>query len=171
MEEKDMMPVDKWVKRAKKLKEQYTSYDVLKKDCQKHLGSNFFELLDIVIEKVGNVVVVGPANYVSCGRKYDRVHPNRDVPIYIFEDNVLKYLDRMSIIKKLVPVLKKYVDQEMMMKDFLEDQDVGILFDLKSRLLMESGEKKKAKISKSPECYKISIGGKRGAPLDLMLRE
>ena len=178
MKDKDLIPIEKWIKKAKKLKKEYDSFDALIQACNKILGKEYFELRYLTMERTGSAVVVNPLNYLYGGRDHDREHPNRDLPFYIYENNKLVFMDRMKLVNEIAPLLKDHIDREMLMKDFLQDQEPDVLLDLKARLF-EKPEKKDEKpkpkkgvsIKKTPGCFEIKVGGKRGPPLPLMLRE
>ena len=153
------------------MKKNYDSYNELKEDCVNAIGKDYFMIKDFYEEHVGDIVVIEPVNYFEGGRDLDRIHPNRDLPVYVYADgNKLEFFDRTELVEKLTSVLKEYVDQEMVMKDLLEDQPLSVLEELRERLFKKD-ELKKATIKTSPGCYEITIGGKRGAPFSLMLRE
>ena len=147
----------------------------MREDCFKIIGKDFCDLHDTYVDDFGFTVVVEPVNYLEGGQKLDRIHLARDVPIFKYVDERLLYVDRIKIIDELVPLLKEQIDKEMFMRDYLEDQGINTLIDLKERLIdaetNKPKEKKRVKISKTPRCFEIKVGGKPGQPLTLMLRE
>jgi len=173
VDKKEAIDVAEWIRRANKLKNKYGSYMDFKRDCIEIIGVDYFTIVDDMSNDVGNIVTLISANHFEGGRKNDRIHHARDVPYYqVLDDGSLIRIDTKIIIDKLTCVLKKHVNKGMIMRDFLNDQPLETLVDLSDRLFNKNtGKKKKTKITKSPGCYNIKVGGKRGSPLSLMLRE
>lgn len=75
-------------------------------------------------------------------------------------EEVLFDFDEMA--SKLTPGF----DPHFLVKEALKEAPPKLLLDIKERL-----DRPKAKISTRPGCVSLSIGGKRGAPVELVLRK
>ena len=174
MEKKDEKPIeiDAWLKKAKKLNKKYSSYLELKNDCIKKIGQHYFVLIDGVNKDGANSVSVDLMNVLEGGRDHDRVHVSRDVPTYYFnKDGSLEMLNTKKLIEELVPELAKHVSVDVLVEDTLQDLSPSRLKDIHERVIGRLKEKKTTKIKQKPGCLYLSIGGKRGPPDNLFLRE
>ena len=170
MKEPKIIFVEKWIEKAGKLKKTYKEYQTLKKHCIKVFGAKYFLLKDYPDEKL---IMVEPANVMEGGVRHDRMHGNRDFPIYeIQKDGKLKKFVSEDMIKELTPVLAKHIDREMLMKDVLYDLPPDRLREIHDRVITTTKkEGKKPKIKPSSGCFYLSIGGKPGMAEHLFIRE
>ena len=76
-----------------------------------------------------------------------------------------KEQDTEKLVKEIVEVLKDKISVEKFLEDVLNDIDPEELEEIYERAVV-----KKGKIREEEGCYKLLIGGKRGAPFELMLR-
>jgi len=177
MKEPKPIDLDEWRAISLKLKKEYENFDELFKHCKKIFG-RYFTLGGGETPKHGDAITIEPLWVYEgvVGGKHDRVHPGKDIKVYSLNKNgSLKIVDFSGLVEELTPVVLSHLDtektMEIIVKDTLNDQEPGILLDLKERLFKKDQPKKKVKVTTPPRCVEMKIGGKPGAPLSLMLRE
>ena len=168
--EKEFDEVEEWIKKSKKLKKTYGSYEKLRNHCEKALGLTHFRLVD---DPDGKMIIVEPLNYVEGGRDHDRFHGARDIPTYMYSTGMknLVRFDPKNLVDEIAPILAEHVDRVALIKDVLVDEGPKKLQDLYERTVVRKKEGKKTKITPSDECFFLSVGGKPGAPERLFIRD
>ena len=145
-----------WLEKAKELKEEYSSLNALLEDVSNIFGSY--------------AVVAISENKVTISMQYvideELTHLSRDIPNYKFKGKKLVRIHYDERIKELVDALKENITVEKFLEDVLNDIDPDSLEEIYDRVI-----KRKGKVKEEEGCYKLSIGGKRGMPFELMLRE
>jgi len=176
MKEPKPMDLDEWRKMATKLKEEYAGYSELYKHCKEIFGRYFILLTGEM--QLGDTVSVEPVWVYegTPGGRHDKIHLSLDIKTYLLKkDGHLEKFDNTSIIDELTPVILSHVNKEEMIeliiKDTLNDQPPSFLMELKERLFEDKEPKRKISVKKTPRCVELKFGGKRGAPLTMMIRE
>ena len=152
------MTYKEWMKLKKKLKNEYHSVDDVIVDCdktfEKHYGTIFLGL--------NKMLMVRPVAIEDD----DHLHLSRDTALFRKKNNIWVYVDTKALIDELVNHLKEHVSVEKIIEDALCDTDPDELEEIFDRVV-----NKKGKIREEEGCYKLIIGGKRGQPMEFMLRE
>lgn len=165
MDKKDYIEAKDWVKKAKKLLQEYNCYDDFKNHCTKLFGKKFFSIIDF---PGLNVIFVRPEMFVQGGKPENHL---KYPPTYkIIENNKLKRFNQEIIIDELAPILAEHVDRVELLKDVLHEQTPKELKDLYERVIGTKEKKKEPSIKQKPGCVYISIGGKPGNPKHLFIR-
>lgn len=160
MNNKEVEPLSDWVVKASKLHESYDTIDSLWHDCDILFGTKNFS-----ITFLGNnrFLVVEPI-YIT---KKDSFHGNRDAVVFIRQLNdTFHKVNLQEMVVQLAEVLAEYVSAKKLIKDVLDNVEPDELEDLYERVIV-----KKGKVKEEEGCYKLLIGGKRGSPFELMLRD
>jgi len=160
------LKLDEWRKRGKKLKPLYNSYDDLRKDCLKVFKKKEYFGLYEHTEK--NLMAILPHKVVEYVDD-ERVHMCRDSVLFNIVETGYEKIDMEKMINKMVPILAKKMDEKAvkdLMKDVLEDIDPPDLLEFYNRTVELKG-----KVRPAPGCFKFKIGGKPGAPKELMIRQ
>ena len=99
-------------------------------------------------------------------------HLARRFVVEEFKDNgntvtiKLKKINVNELQKSIAKELKNKIDGEGLIRDVLEDLPLLGLKDLHERVV-----KKKGKVKSQEGCYNLQIGGKRGRPMELFIRD
>ena len=156
--------LEKWRKKASKMNLRYKNIADIEKDADKKIRNEYFYVTSI--PKV-NVIVVYPFSVIEGGKDDDRIHLSRDALFYFkSEKGKYKKMNTKKFIDELTEKLYTYVDVKELIRDTLYDTNPQDLRELYERAIENKG-----KIKDAPGCYKLKIGGKRGAPFELMLRD
>ena len=153
----EWMKTTEWVEKTKKLKKEYSSIEELEQDCKKLLGTNWQ-----ISKRADNIVAVLPLQLIQD----EEIHKARDVPLFLLKKEKLHKIDTEKLMQEIAKILAKKIN----IQDFLID----VLSSLAPDELQEVYERavvKKGKVRATEGCYKLLIGGKRGYPMELMLRE
>lgn len=157
--------LDKWRKTAKKLKKEYLNYEELKKDCLKVFGTTkYFGLYEFMEKGIMTVLPGYVLEYVDD----ERIHMCRDSVMYQTKETGFEKIETEKMIGEMIPLLVKKMDEKAMkdlIKDILQDLDPPDLLEFYLRAV-----KLKGSIRPAPGCFKLKIGGKPGAPKELMIR-
>jgi len=78
----------------------------------------------------------------------------------------LKEINIEEFQKSIIQKLKDKINTKELLKDVLDDLSFNALKELGERVVARKGKVRSVK-----GCYKLQIGGKRGRPLELMLRD
>jgi len=166
--EKKVKPLklDEWRKRSNKLKSFYGTYDQLRKDCLKVFKEKkYFGLYEYTEKEIMTILPHYVLEYVDD----ERVHMCRDSVMFrIHEEGTYEKIEMEKMIKEMVPILVKQMDKKAikdLMTDVLQDLDPPDLLEFYLRAV-----KLKGKIRPVPGCFKFKVGGKPGAPAELMIR-
>lgn len=152
-----------WRKKVKKLKGFYNTREELRKDANKKLDVHY-HIIEIPTK---NCIGIYPIFYIEGGKDDDRLHVMRDVCFYRVNDKEeLQQLDSEKLIDALVEKLKGSISIEPILRDALYDTNPDDLMEIFERAVV-----KKGKVREKGGCYKLSIGGKPGAPFELSLRD
>jgi hypothetical protein len=159
------MKLEEWRKTANKLNKKYGTYEELKKDCFKKFKSKeYFGLYEFMEKGIMTVLPGYVLEYVGD----DRVHMCRDSVMYQSKETGFEKIETEKMIEEMVPLLSNNMDKETikaLMKDVLEDLDPPDLLEFYLRAVKLEGS-----IRPAPGCFKFRIGGKPGAPKELMIR-
>ena len=82
----------------------------------------------------------------------------------ILEDDSLKQIDMEEQRKEVVKKLAKYINPERLLMEILKGYEPEQMLELYERAI-----EKKGKVTESPGCYALKIGGKKGTPFELYL--
>ena len=145
-----------WIKKSKRLSKTYISLEDLKTDCEKLFGTNF----QLVVR--GDLVMVYPFEILLD----ETLHFSKDTPVYLLKKGLLKKLNTKKLINELAKILAKKITVEKLMRDVLSSLTPSELNEVYERVII-----KKGKIREEEGCYKLLIGGKRGYPFELAIRE
>lgn len=144
-----------WKEKAAQLKNSYKSFAKLMDDCIIIFRENF-----AIVHQKGLAIV-----YPDSLEDAEEFHKIRDAIIYKRIGSTIKRIDTEKLVKEIVEVLKDKISVEKFLEDVLNDIDPEDLEEIYERAVV-----KKGKIREEEGCYKLLIGGKRGAPFELMLR-
>lgn len=152
------MKFGEWIEKKKSLKDKYDSVDKLIDHCDKIFGK-YYGTIFLALNKmlmVRPVLIEGD----------EHIHISRDSVLYRRKGNKWHLVDTMKLINVLVEHLKEHVSVEKLVEDALCDTSPEQLEELFERVV-----KKKGSIREEEGCYKLIIGGKRGQPMEFMLRD
>jgi len=153
----------KWGKKAKKMKVQYKGLGELQEDAVKKIGDDYFYVTNVPKLKI---IIVYPFGVIEGGRDDDRIHLSRDALFYYKnEKGNYKKMNTEKFINALVEKMTPHVNIEELIRDALYDTTPEDLREMYERVI-----EKKGSIKDKPGCYKIALGGKKGAPFEFMLR-
>ena len=144
-----------WRKQLPELQKTYTTLKTLDEACQIIFRDHY----NIILR--GALIEITPANYLDD----DSLHPIRDCRFYT-RTKPLKQINTEDCIDFLIERLKDNISIEKLLKDALYDTDIADLMELGDRLTHPV-----CKITEKEGCYKLTIGGKKGAPFEFMLRD
>lgn len=144
-----------WKEKASQLKNSYRSYGKLIDDCTSIFKENF------IVVYHGKLAIIYPNEVEDA----DEFHKIRDAVIYKRTGHTIKKIDTEKLISEIVNVLKDKISVEKLLKDVLNDIEPEELEEIYERAVIKEG-----KVREEEGCYKLLIGGKRGAPFELMLR-
>ena len=155
------MKLKEWKSKLGKLKKIYDSVEELKEDCKKKVGDDFY-IMDSVKDKL--VIVLPEPRPID---DIESFHMTRDSIIYRYTDDfgTIEKVNAKAMIEKIVEVTAVHIAPEELMKDVLNSVNPEELIEIYQRVI-----EKKGKIREEEGCYKLLIGGKRGAPFELMIR-
>jgi len=155
------MKLKEWKGKLGKLKKIYDNVEELKEDCKKKVGDDFY-IMDSVKTKL--VVVLPEAKQIEDWQSF---HITRDSIMYRYVDDygTIEKVNTKAMIKKIVEVTAVHLSPEELMEDVLNSLDPDDIIEVYHRVI-----EKKGKIREEEGCYKLLIGGKRGAPFELMIR-
>jgi len=161
-EEKKYMKASEWFKRAKKLHNKtYKDFETFKKHCEKVFKKGYF-VIDYFSED--NLFIVQPNLVEEGGRPENHVFY---LPFYKEKkDRTLEKIDTEAKVSELAPILAEAVDRKELIRDVLRKLSPERITEIYDRVITH-----KAKVKQKPGCVYLSIGGKRGAPGILMLRD
>jgi len=146
-----------WVEKTKKLKKEYSSIEELEQDCKKLLGTNWQ-----ISKRADNTVAILPIKL-----EYDEeIHASRDLPIFFLKGKKLYKMDAEKLMQEIVKILADKLNVHEFLADVLSSLHPNELQEVYERTVI-----KKGKVKATEGCYKLLIGGKRGRPMELMLRE
>ena len=140
------------IQKYKRLKDKYKTLEELKDDI--------LEDYIFVFRKKDNLVVVTPYE-VDEG-----VHINQVAHYYYYSDNCIKKIDVDKLKKELIEILSKHITIKKLIEDVLNTIPPDELMEIYERAVV-----KKGKIKEEEGCYKLLIGGKRGKPYELAIRD
>lgn len=152
------MKFKEWIEKKKTLNDKYDTVDELIEHCDKtfgkHYGTIFLALNKMLM--VRPVLIEGD----------EHIHISRDSVLYRKKDGKWHLIDTKKLVDVLVEHLKDHVSVEKLVEDALYDTSPEELDELFERVV-----KKKGSIREEEGCYKLVIGGKRGQPMEFMLRD
>lgn len=146
-----------WVEKTKKLKKEYSSIEELEQDCKKLLGTNWQ-----ISKRADNIVAVLPLQLIQD----EEIHKARDIPLFLLKKEKLHKIDTKKLMQEIVKILAEKIDVQDFLIDVLSSLNPDELREVYERTVI-----KKGKIRVTEGCYKLLIGGKKGYPMELMLRE
>ena len=112
-------------------------------------------------ETITSILERGEKNFIAVRDEFGHI-----VKLYqLKDDGTLEELDVDAIIEEIAEYLKDKVNIKAFLKDVLAMQYELDLMELFYRI------QKKPKVSDEEGCYALLIGGKRGKPFKLWLRE
>ena len=154
------MKLNEWKSKLRNLKKSYESIDKLKDDCKKRVGDDFY-IMDSV--RNGLVVILPEPKPIE---NWESFHITRDSIMYRCDNSgYLEKVNTKAMIKEIVKVTAAHLSPEELMEDVLNSVDPDDIIEIYQRVV-----EKKGKIKEAEGCYKLLIGGKRGAPFELMIR-
>jgi hypothetical protein len=154
--------LDDWKEWAKRLKPSYDTIDDIIKDSTKILGDYYYTT---TVPKM-NILVVYPFNHKERGSRGDRIHIARDAIFYTEKDGKYQKLNTEKMIEELVGRLVSHISIEHLVRDVLYDTNPDDLREIYERVVEKNGS-----IKEEPGCYKLLIGGKKGPPFEMALRD
>ena len=150
-----------WFEKSQKLHKKYKSLETLKKHCQRVFKKGYFSF---IYDSEEDLIAIKPEYFIEGGKPENHIFY---IPVYkLKKTGELEYFDRENKVAELTPILAEHIDREEFIKDVLNKLPPRELSDVYERVI-----KKKAKIKQQPGCVYLSIGGKRGTPFTLMLRD
>lgn len=153
-----------WRGRGKKLKVKYKDFKELEEDANKKIKSEYYYITTVPKLKL---IMIYPFSIIEYGKDDERVHLSRDCLFYFAtEKNEYKKMNTEKFINKLVDKLVPHVSVEELVRDALYDTNPEDLREMYERVI-----EKKGSVRDKPGCYKLMLGGKKGAPFEFMLRE
>jgi|Deesub1362A_J573_1020465.scaffolds.fasta_scaffold13388_3 uncharacterized protein (DUF2267 family) len=155
MVDEKILTLKEWKEITNQLKNSYKSFTKLQEDCAKIIPCDFA----IVYQK--GMAVIYPESLEDA----EEFHRIRDAVIYKRIGSTIKRVDTEKLVSEIVNVLKDKISVEKLLEDVINDIDPEDLEEIYERAVV-----KKGKIREEEGCYKLLIGGKRGAPFELMLR-
>ena len=138
----------------------------MRKDCLKVFKKN--EYYGLYEHSGQNLLTILP-HYVLEYVNDERVHMCRDSVMFYIKDTGYEKVKAEKMIEEMVPILAKNMDKQTikdLMMDVLQDLDPPDLLEFYLRAV-----KLKGSIRPAPGCFKFKIGGKPGAPKELMIRD
>jgi hypothetical protein len=160
------LKLDEWRKKGAKLKKKYNSYEELKKDCLRCFGKKVY--FGFYEHPENDIMTILPHNVLEYVGD-ERIHLCRDSVIFHIKDGRYEMIDSKKMIDEIVPLLSKNMDKKTikeLMRDVLEDLTPPELLEFYLRAV-----KLKGSIKPAPGCFKFKIGGKPGAPKEMMIRD
>jgi len=148
------MELEEWTERKDKLKNRYKNREDLRKDCVKKLDKDNFVFMEFV-----DLIGIYPVGI-------DSLHTMRDVKWYNVKDDSLEAMETKEKIKQITNILKDHVTLEKVIEDALTETNPSDLNEIFERVVLKRG-----KIKEEEGCYKLILGGKRGAPFEFALRD
>jgi len=161
MTKKETINLTEWRSKLDKLETEYRSINKLRDDAKEKLGEYF------ILMEYGEKNLIGlyPSGKVDEYEGDERLHTMRDVRWYYIMKTKLKLLDTEKMVGALVDKLKDKLSTEEILRDALYDTTPDDLKEMFERAIINKG-----KVREKGGCYKLCIGGKRGRPLELMVR-
>ena len=157
----DYMSAKEWFERSKKLHKKYKSLETLRIHCQRTFKKGYYNL-ELYSDR--DLWIVTPNRIEEGGKPENHVFY---IPFYKLNKNgSLEKFDTESKVAELTPILAEHIDRKELIKDVLRKLEPKAMAELHDRVI-----KHKAKIKQKPGCVYLSIGGKRGTPSILMLRD
>jgi len=161
---KDEIKLETWRKYIDSLKKNYKNIKELREDTKKKCKNHHV----IMIYDDRGIVGVYPGQGVDQYGEHadDRVHTMRDVKWYYIRKTTLRQLDIEKMIDELVEKFRDKLSVDKILRDALYDTNPEDLNEMFERAVI-----KKGKVKEKEGCYKLIIGGKRGSPMEFMVRE
>jgi len=160
---KKEITLEKWRKKAKKMNVKYENLQQLSDDACKKIGNSYHYISNVPIVKM---LIIYPFGVIEYGKDDERIHLSRDALFYVMIEKGYKKLNTEKLINELVIKLAPAVNTEELVRDALYDTNPDDLKELYERVIVKEG-----KVRDKPGCYKLVVGGKRGTPFELMLRD
>jgi len=152
----EIMNFEKWIENSKKLKNYYRNLWKLEEHCKELFNQHY------TIRITVKLIVVEPYYVWDEG-----FHIQRDFIYYkINPDKSLNKIDNTRLKKEIIDRLKDKISVEKLLKDVLDNLEPEDFYELYDRAVIRKG-----KVREEEGCYKLLVGGKRGAPFELMLRD
>jgi len=161
--EKPEITFEVWRKRQKKMNNSYKSFEEISKDAEKKLKKDYHYLTTLPMI---NVIIVRPFNLLEGGKDDEREHLLRDCLFYVQSEGKYQKLDTEKMIDELVDKLTEHISVENLVRDALYDTTPDRLKEMYERVVENKGS-----VKEKEGCYKLVIGGKRGQPMEFMLRD
>ena len=152
------MKFEEWIEKKNALNDKYNTVDELIDHCDEVFGK-YYGTIFLALNKMLAVRPIGIEGD-------DNVHISRDSALYRKKEDGWYSIDTMKLIDILVEHLKEHVSVEKIIEDALTDAPPEVLEDLFERVVIKKGS-----IREKEGCYKLLIGGKRGQPMEFMLRD
>jgi hypothetical protein len=111
--------------------------------------------------KTGKHLIV----FVYCSAKKDEQHTCDVTAIFLEHEGKFKKVEQEKLRKELAEVLIKNFSPDKFMEDYLETLMPEEIFEAYTRAVV-----KKGKVREKEGCYKFLLFGKKGEPMELMLR-